>query len=106
MIIITITAANYGLQSFKVNSTGMVITFKMDDVQDFWQSEKQQEIIDHHIKNKIPIKIAVIAGFFGEDISLKKTITEGVNRGLIQVQNHGWDAERIENLFRHLRMVI
>lgn len=75
----------------------MVLTFKMDDVQDFWQSEKQRSILSLHIRNKIPIKIAVIAGIFGQDAYLMETIKEGISKGVVEVQNHGWDVMRIKN---------
>jgi len=75
----------------------MVLTFKMDDVQDFWQSEKQQAILNLHIHNKVPIKIAVIAGLFGQDESLRETIREGISKKVVEVQNHGWDVMRITN---------
>ena len=75
----------------------VIITFKIDDIQDFWQSEKQRAIILLHINRKVPIKIAIIADFFGQDDLLKELVKEGISIGLVNVQNHRLDAERIEN---------
>jgi hypothetical protein len=97
IIIIVLSVWNYYFHFQEHNPASMTITFKMDDVQDFWQSDKQQAIISLHIQRRVPIKIAVVAGLFGQDELLKDLIIDGVSQGMVDIQNHGWNAERIEN---------
>jgi hypothetical protein len=97
LVIVLIGLSLWSSYFFIQKRQSVVISFKIDDIQDFWQSEKQRAIILLHINREVPIKIAVIADFFGEDELLKDLVKEGISIGIVNVQNHGLDVERIEN---------
>ena len=67
----------------------------MDDIQDYWYCERQLKIINLHRENKVPIKLAVIAGAIGENDELICVIRKGIKEGIITLQNHAWSKESI-----------
>lgn len=68
--------------------------YRLDDVQDYWQSATQQSIIQWCMDNDMAISIGVIGGFFGNDAALVNKINECLALGptKCEVFNHGLDA--------------
>ncbi|MGH9878055.1 MAG: DUF2334 domain-containing protein [Nitrososphaerales archaeon] len=72
------------------------IAFRLDDIQDFYLTKSQMEIIQTFEKRNTSLTIGVIGNFIGEDLQLRAFLRERVNSSgafNMEVANHGWDHE-------------
>jgi len=68
------------------------ISFRLDDVQDFWLNNVQTDLIDLFSENKIPLTVGVIANSFGSDSKITDMIKNKLKNNEIIIANHGLDS--------------
>ena len=68
--------------------TGLHIT--MHDIQDTWDSQMQQSLLEWHLQSGIKADLAIIAGYFGDDAPLVDRVKAGVQQGIFGIYNHTW----------------
>jgi peptidoglycan/xylan/chitin deacetylase (PgdA/CDA1 family) len=71
--------------------TPPLLAFRLDDVQDWWISTAQKAVIQVFLKHDVPLTLAVIGGFIGEDTDLIKLIK--TNSQKLEIANHGLHAK-------------
>ncbi|MHA7647280.1 polysaccharide deacetylase family protein [Nitrosopumilus sp. S4] len=69
------------------------ISFRLDDVQDYWLSETQTKIIDLFSEKNIPLTIGVIGNVTGFDKKISDKIKEKLIEGDIEIANHSWNND-------------
>ena len=74
------------------------ISFRLDDIQDYWLAETQIEIIDMFAEKKIPLTVGIIGSHIGEDSRITDILKENIEEGNIEVANHSWNNDVLENL--------
>ena len=67
------------------------VVFRLDNVQDFFISDVQVEVLDQFIQRNQSFSLGPIMNEFGaDDVVVNKTIT-GFNSGLFEISVHGWN---------------
>lgn len=74
-----------------VNNPALVV-FRIDDIQDYAFRDAQLYLIEHARLSNIPLSLAVIPKFFGEDNELVEAVKQTVVSGS-EVTAHGWKHE-------------
>ena len=74
------------------------ISFRLDDVQDYWLSDTQIELISLFSEKNIPLTIGVIGSLIGSDEKLVSTIEEHIENEDIEIANHSWNNDALINL--------
>ena len=74
------------------------ISFRLDDIQDYWLAETQIEIIDMFAEKDIPLTVGVIGSLIGEDARITDVLKENIENNNIEVANHSWNNDILENL--------
>ncbi|MGI0014147.1 MAG: polysaccharide deacetylase family protein, partial [Nitrososphaera sp.] len=72
------------------------VAFRLDDIQDFYLTKSQMEIIRTFENRNTSLTIGVIGNFIGEDLQLRAFLRERVNSSgafKMEVANHGWNHE-------------
>lgn len=69
------------------------ISFRLDDIQDFWLGEAQRQVIDKFVTYDVPLTIGVIANFFGSDPQIVSYLQNVTTNYPIEVAEHGWNHE-------------
>jgi len=95
------------------------VAFRLDNIQDFWLNDVQGTIIDTFDKNRIPLTLAVLGKFIGDDPKTVDQIKQKLKKtSPINIANKGWEhvdhtafdkeaqtssmlqtSEKIENVF-------
>ena len=68
------------------------VAFRLDNVQDFWLNDVQNGVIDTFDQNKVPLTLAVIGKFIGDDPKATGHIKEKLeNKSQLRIANRGWE---------------
>lgn len=85
------------VQEVKIQETPFMscncISFRLDDVQDYWLSETQVKLIELFAEKNIPLTIGVIGSVTGSDNKLTTTIKNNLESEIIEIANHSWDNQ-------------
>lgn len=76
----------------KFTITCQCVSFRLDDVQDYWLNDVQMELINLFAHNKIPLTVGIIANSFGEDPAITELVKNKLSKKEIIVANHGVDS--------------
>ncbi len=74
------------------------ISFRLDDVQDYWLAETQIELIKLFAEKKIPLTIGIIGNVTGHDNTLTTVIKDHLVKENIEIANHSWDNQVLTNI--------
>ena len=74
------------------NRATPLVVLRVDDVQDYAFKEAQLFLLSESIKDEIPLSLAVIAGYFGEDTELVEQVKLAISSGS-EATVHGWEHE-------------
>ena len=74
------------------------ISFRLDDVQDYWLAETQIEIIDLFSEKNIPLTVGVIGSIIGTDERITDILKENLDENNVEIANHSWNNDVLENL--------
>lgn len=72
------------------------VAFRLDDVQDYFLTNAQVQVINTFEKKNTSLTVGVIGNAFGYDPSITSFIRERItssNTSALEVANHGWDHE-------------
>ena len=68
------------------------VSFRLDDVQDYWLNNIQLNLMDVFSQNKIPLTVGIIANSFGEDEKITEMVKSKLEKNEITIANHGLDS--------------
>jgi peptidoglycan/xylan/chitin deacetylase (PgdA/CDA1 family) len=71
-----------------------LVVIRLDDVQDYAFKEAQLYLLNYSTQNKIPLSLAIIPGYFGQDNELIEAIKQNINSGS-EITVHGWEHENM-----------
>ena len=74
------------------------VSFRLDDVQDYWLAETQIEIIDLFSEKNIPLTVGVIGSIIGTDERITNSLKENLDENNIEIANHSWNNDILKNL--------
>jgi len=69
------------------------VAFRLDDIQDFFLTDIQMEIVETFQKNDVDLTVGVIANNIGRDIEMTEFVSGMADDSNIEFANHGWDHE-------------
>lgn len=72
------------------------ISFRLDDVQDFWLAETQIELIELFAEKDVPLTVGVIGSVIGQDDRITTTLKE--NSKNVEIVNHSWNNDVLVEL--------
>jgi len=67
------------------------ISFRLDDVQDYWLNDVQSELINQFSKYNVPLTVGIIADSFGNDSKIVDVVKNEMENNKIEIANHGID---------------
>ncbi|MCH7647136.1 MAG: polysaccharide deacetylase family protein [Thaumarchaeota archaeon] len=74
------------------------ISFRLDDIQDFWLAETQVELINLFTEKNIPLTVGVIGSTIGSDERLISVLKDNLKKNNIEIANHSWNNDIITSL--------
>ncbi len=78
------------------------MTFRLDDVQDFYLDNVQIAIIDTFTESGSNLTLGIIGNYFGNDSDLVTSVKHAVLRNnsdsVMEIGNHGWNHENFTGL--------
>ncbi len=69
------------------------ISFRLDDVQDYWLADTQVELINLFAEKNVPLTVGVIGSLIGEDKRITSVLEENIQSGNIEIANHSWNND-------------
>ena len=72
------------------------ISFRLDDVQDYWLADTQVELIDLFAEKNIPLTVGVIGSVIGDDDKITTALKENAEN--TEIVNHSWNNEVLVGL--------
>jgi len=73
------------------------IAFRLDDIQDYWLTDSQIEIMEVFKERAIPLTIGIIGNKIGEDEGIVSYIQQRIPSDLLEIANHGWNHEHFKD---------
>ncbi|MFQ5781636.1 MAG: polysaccharide deacetylase family protein [Nitrosopumilus sp.] len=73
------------------------ISFRLDDVQDYWLADTQLEIIKLFDEKNVPLNIGIIGNLIGDDERIISAIKENLKKNNIELSNHSWNNDSLIN---------
>ncbi len=67
------------------------VVFRADDIQDYFHHSAQLAIMDEFINRNQSLSLGLIMHIFGNDSEVQDKVKEGFDRGLFELDLHGWD---------------
>jgi peptidoglycan/xylan/chitin deacetylase (PgdA/CDA1 family) len=69
------------------------VAFRLDDVQDYWLTDVQIEVMKIFDERNLPLTIGIIGNQFGEDPEIFSYVNNTIPNNLLEIANHGWNHE-------------
>ena len=73
------------------------VSFRLDDIQNYWLSDVQIELLSLFSDHDVPLMVGIIANEFGEDPKILQSVKNELDKGSIKVANHGFDHVPFSN---------
>ncbi len=67
------------------------VVFRLDDIQDYWLNSVQKQIIDIFLNRNQTLSAGLIMHLVGNDSKILQKIKEGIHKGLLELDIHGWN---------------
>lgn len=67
------------------------VSFRLDDIQDYWLNTAQIELIKLFSEQEIPLTVGIIINLFGNDSELTELIKSQITNNNLEIANHGLD---------------
>ncbi|MGY5144111.1 MAG: polysaccharide deacetylase family protein [Candidatus Nitrosopumilus sp. bin_32a] len=74
------------------------VSFRLDDIQDYWLSDTQIDIINLFAEKEIPLTVGIIGKTIGTDEKLISAIKNNLKENNIEIANHSWDNDVLTNV--------
>jgi|GEM_PF-1057955 len=69
------------------------ISFRLDDIQDYWLVDTQIELINLFEEKNIPLSVGVIGGLIGQDKKITSILEKNIKSNNIEIVNHSWNND-------------
>ncbi len=79
------------------------ISFRLDDVQDYWLADAQIEIINLFAEKKVPLSVGVIGNLIGGDERIVSVLKENLENNNIEIVNHSWNNDALTNFDKKIQ---
>ena len=76
------------------NNNPPLVVIRVDDIQDYAFREAQFYLLEHGRHSNIPLSLAVIPTYFGEDNRLVEAVKQTIHTGS-ELTAHGWEHETL-----------
>ena len=78
------------------------VTFRMDDIQDYWLDTVQVGVISEFEHKDADLTVGIIGNYFGQDQKIVGTVSDALKEvnPKIVVANHGWNHEHFNTFSR------
>lgn len=81
-------------QAIRSNTSGCnCAAFRLDDIQDYWLTDSQIEVMEIFNERDIPLTIGIIGNKIGDDEGIVSYIQQRLPSDLLEIANHGWNHE-------------
>ncbi|HEY7079655.1 MAG TPA: polysaccharide deacetylase family protein [Nitrososphaeraceae archaeon] len=67
------------------------VVFRMDDIQDYWLNSVQSAVMDLFMSKGQKLSLGLIMHIVGNDSKVVDKIKTGLDKGLFELDAHGWD---------------
>jgi peptidoglycan/xylan/chitin deacetylase (PgdA/CDA1 family) len=74
------------------------ISFRLDDIQDYFLADTQIELINLFSEKNIPLTVGVIGNVIGENEKIVSLLKKKIEENKIEIANHSWDNNILPNL--------
>jgi len=74
------------------------ISFRLDDVQDYFLADTQIEIINLFAEKNLPLTVGVIGGTIGSDERITSILKANLEKNNIEIANHSWNNDVITSV--------
>jgi len=74
------------------------VVFRLDDVQDYWLNSVQNQIMDVFLNHSQMLSEGLIMHTVGNDSKILQKVKQGIQKGLFELDVHGWDNIDYTNL--------
>lgn len=93
-VVVILTGIYLLYQPTESTNNPALVVIRIDDIQDYAFKDAQLHLIEHSIQNKIPLSLAIIPSYFGEDTELVNAVKQNINAGS-EISVHGWEHENM-----------
>jgi len=69
------------------------ISFRLDDVQDYWLVDTQIQLINLFEEKNLPLSVGVIGGLIGLDERITSILEKNIQSNNIEIINHSWNND-------------
>ncbi len=69
------------------------ISFRLDDIQDYWLADAQIELINLFAEKNIPLTVGVIGSLIGSDERIVSILKDNLEKDNIEIANHSWNND-------------
>jgi peptidoglycan/xylan/chitin deacetylase (PgdA/CDA1 family) len=98
IVVVLIGGLSLGVLKQKPSNSNTTINppviLRIDDIQDFAFKEGQSYLLNYHARNDIPVDLAVIPGYIGEDLETVNLLKQCIREGS-EISTHGWQHENL-----------
>ena len=67
------------------------ISFRLDDVQDYWLADTQIDLINLFEEKEIPLSLGVIGGLIGADNNIIAILKNNIENNNVEIVSHSWN---------------
>lgn len=69
------------------------VAFRLDDIQDYWLTDVQIEIMETFAKKNLSLTIGIIGNEIGDDPKIVSYLNQTIHKNRLEIANHGWNHE-------------
>ncbi len=69
------------------------ISFRLDDIQDYWLADTQIELINLFEEKDIPLSLGVIGGLIGADKKILTILKNNIENNNVEIVSHSWNND-------------
>ncbi|MBL4595428.1 MAG: polysaccharide deacetylase family protein, partial [Robiginitomaculum sp.] len=69
------------------------VSFRLDDIQDYWLADTQVELVELFEEKNVPLSLAVIGGIIGEDNRITSMLKRNIENNNVEIVSHSWNND-------------
>jgi peptidoglycan/xylan/chitin deacetylase (PgdA/CDA1 family) len=69
------------------------VSFRLDDIQDYWLADTQVQLVELFEEKKVPLSLAVIGGIIGEDDKITSMLKRNIENDNVEIVSHSWNND-------------
>ena len=100
LLLLLVFFPSYSIPAYSSPSC-QCVSFRLDDVQDYWLNTVQTKIIDTFHQKNAPLTIGIIGNHIGYDSKMMNEIKPRIGKfPTLEIANHGWNHENFTQFSR------